>query len=424
MTFSLHIIGTNFKCAELESVAKVQWADRDHIGAFLADLRASFSIEEAFFLQTCNRREFYFYAPALDNDSDFFSRFLDYLSASLDMVLDEEHFYHYRDSQAVRHLFRVAASLDSMVLGETEIMKQIKDQSSMARNSRNKGRRLASLVDTAIWTAKQVRHRTKITRNVVSMASLALRYVTQHLAHRSRKRVVVVGAGHFITSIMPTFTKAEDLEFVFVNRSLPTQLAEEYDGTAMTLADFIANPVAFDVMVTATAAKEPLFDAAWFAERDAGLLVLDAALPRDIAADVNDLQTVKVLDLAHMEAILAKNRAAREAEIPKTEPIFDEGMDKVVERWLECDLAAYNQEISKHFRSTGERALSHLLKKHLPPLSDEEEQALRGWTEHLVHKLTTIPILGLKGVAKEMGEDAIAAYTKNIAENTSLFKVS
>ncbi|CAM2066840.1 glutamyl-tRNA reductase [Sulfidibacter corallicola] len=423
MTYSLHIIGTNFKKAPLEQVARVQWPDREFISAFLKHARAVLGLDEIFFLQTCNRREFYIYAPAVHGaDREFCSLFLNEVGRSMGRHLDPADFYHFRDDEAVHHLFRVASSLDSMVLGETEIIKQLKDQSTAGMNHGHVGKRLNALINIAQRVSKQVRHRTDITKNVVSMASLALRNVTRHVERRSHKRVVFVGAGHFITSILPTFCKATSLELIFVNRTLPTKLAETYGGTAMTLEAFLEQPVPFEAMVTATGASHALFTAEWFERHNPEALILDAALPRDVDASVGEMEHIQYLDLAEMEDILAVNRAAREAEIPKAQPLFEEGLQKLEQRWLEFELATYNQAISKHYRDTGEKALSHLMKEQLADLSDEQAEAIRDWTESLVGKLTNIPILGLKGVAREIGPEAIEAYTRQVGANSNLFK--
>ncbi|MDJ0835739.1 MAG: hypothetical protein QNK37_04435 [Acidobacteriota bacterium] len=417
MKSSLYLIGTNFKQAPLDRVARVQWSDKSQISPFLARARAALQFDEIFFLQTCNRREFYIYSTRpIDDSVDF----LNLLNEDLGENLQVEDFYCKHGFAAARHAFRVASSLDSMVLGETEIMKQIKDQSAAATRHKHMARRLKALMETALWAAKQVRTRTHITRNVVSMASLAYRGVMEHTRCGS-KRVVFVGAGHFIQSILPTFTKSPELELIFVNRTLPKALAEQYGGTAITLADFQANPVPFDAMVTATGSSRPLFDAAFMRDRG-NVLLMDAGLPRDIDRDVRDLPNTIYMDLGEMEAVLAANRAAREAEIPKTEPIFDEGLERLHQLWLECDLSVYSREISSHYRETGERALARLIKTELPDLSQAEQEMLRGWTNSLVGKLTTIPILGLKGVARDLGTPAVQSFTRQVAEKAPLFR--
>ena len=424
MNNSIHIVGVNFKHANLEKVAQVHWPEKSGIGPFLQEVSKAFTIGEIFFLQTCNRREFYFYAPQTDlTREELKSVLLGRVSASIGCSLDGDDFYHYTGLEAVLHLFRVASSLDSMVLGETEIIKQIKDQSLAALSSGIMDRRLKALVEIAIWASKQVRTKTNITRNVVSIASLAYRKVSQHLAGARRKRIVFVGAGDFISGMLPTFVKATDFEILFVNRTRPERLSATYGGPAMTLAEFLAAPPAFDAMITATSSAQPLFDKDWIAKNGgARTLLLDAGLPRDIDAGAGDLSGVTYLDLSQMERILENNRAAREAEIPKTAPIFAKGVEKLKARWLECDLSRFNRQISDHFQETGEKALSLLIKDQLPNLTDGQEEALRGYTQTLVSKLTNIPILGLKGVAKDLGTPAVQAYTSSVAARSNLFR--
>ncbi len=418
----MHVIGTNFKSASLDRVAKVQWTDNDGVAPFLQRIRERFDIDEAFFLQTCNRREFYFSAPRLNREPELFRRqFIEALSQAIGRGLELADFYHHRGETAARHMFRVAASLDSMVLGETEIMKQIKDQTKAAMGC-CMGRRLKALVDAALWSAKQVRMRTDINKNVVSIASLAYRETRRRLSAAPRKRIALVGAGHFIWSVAPTFAKDPELELIFVNRSLPRALAAQYGGKAMTLAEFLANPPTFEAMITATSAPDALFTAEWLGARKGQLLLLDAALPRDIEAAARDLSDVAYLDLGEMEAVLARNRAARESEIPKAEPIFREGLARLEASLLECELSAYHREISCHYREAGEKAVAFLLKERLPDLDDRQAEALREWTQTLVGKLTNVPILGLKGVARELGESAVDAYARGVAERTPLFQ--
>lgn len=422
MHFALHVIGTNFKKTDLENVARVQWSDPDQIHGFLEAARSRFAIEEIFFLQTCNRREFYFYAPELDESENFKSDFIQAVSASMGHQHDPAHFYHHRDRYAVRHIYRVTAGLDSMVLGETEIIKQIKVQSAACLKGGNKGKRLQALINSALSVSKQVRANTNITKNVVSMASLAYRSVTEHLRHRPGKRLVFVGSGHFIQSILPTFTKSQDLDMLFVSRNVPTALAEQYGGQACSLKAFLADPGHFDAMICATAAPHAVFDGEWLHRHAEDSLILDAALPNDVAPEVKEMPSVTYMDLEAMEAVLSKNRLARKAEIPKTEPIFDEATAKLHARWLEFDLAFYNQQISRHYRELGRRALDHLRKDAMPHLEADDLQLLDSWTTNLIGKLTTIPILGLKGVANELGEPAIHAFTRTIASKSPLFK--
>ncbi len=419
MTSFIYTLGLNFKTAELERVAQIQWPDSDGISQFLGEIRDRYEIAEAFFLQTCNRREFYFYAPDLNLEVDAFAaRFLSCLERSLGTDLSREHFYFHRNDEAALHLFRVASSLDSMVLGETEIMKQIKDQTQRGHKHGHVGRRLRTLFEIALWSARQVRTKTSITKNVVSMASLIYRKVSE----RPVRTLAVVGAGHFVRSVLPTFAKNPNLELVFVNRTLPTELAAQFGARAMSLSAFLEAPPPFDALLCATGAPTALFSKAWIEARRQPMLILDAALPRDVEAGTEELAQVTYMDLAAMEAILAENRAAREAEIPKTEPLFAEGLSRLRTAWLECELAGYSRQISDHYQETGEKALNHLIREHLPDLPHDQAEIIRDWTFALVGKLTNIPILGLKGVARDIGDHAVDAYCRQVAEKSTLFR--
>lgn len=423
MQFDLHLIGCNFRQADLERVSLVQWQDPSQISVFLRQVSAAFGIQEIFYLQTCNRREFYMHAPGPELDCEsFVPAFMDLLSTSLGVDLEQRDFYHKRDAAMVRHFFCVASSLDSMVVGETEIIKQIKDQSQISLRAGHLGPRLKALVDLGLGVSKQVRHQTRITERVVSLGSLACRNVMEHLSTKQDPTLVLVGAGHFISSLLPTLRKKKDLDIILVNRTLPQALADQFQAKAMSLVDFLEKPPVFDAMITATGASFPLFDGSWMKAYAPQSLIVDAALPRDVNFSAAQPTGIRYLDLEAMEKILSKNRAAREAEIPRAEPFFREGLRRLHNRWLEFTLSSYSQEISQHYQYTGEKALKHLLKEvsvHLPP---DGEQVLRDWTQALMGRLTSIPILGLKGVARELGTDAVEAYTRGVASQSNLFK--
>ena len=423
MHFDLHLIGCSFKQTRLEKVSRVQWPEPAQINQFLDMIRRDFELSEIFFLQTCNRREFYIHAPSLnDLDEPFLPIFMERLAASLGCELDAEDFYHLRDASAARHFFCVASALDAMVLGETEIIRQIKDQSKASIKNGNMGPRLKAMVDLGLGVSKQVRHQTQITKNVVSINSLAYRKVLKHLKQKPHRRVVFVGAGHFIQSLLPTFQKVTGLDYLFVNRHLPAALAEANGGKAMLLQEFLQNPPDFEVLISATGASQPIFDSEWVRSHGAGKLMIDAALPRDIEPGDADVAGLDYIDLDQMQTVLAENRASREAEIPKAEPFFREGIRRLRNRWLEFTLSTYSQEISMHYQHTGERALKHLLKEVSDQLQPNGEQILRDWTQALMGRLTNIPILGLKGVARELGTEAVEAYTKGVAAKSNLFK--
>lgn len=423
MHLSVYVVGLNYKLASLDRLGNVQWPDPKHINTFLKCVKSAFGVEECFFLQSCNRREFYFYAPDLNVAPDQFKeRFLDFLGKSLQRELDPNDFLYYRDAAAAEHLFRVASSLESMVLGETEIIKQIKDQFKMSVKKNNSGKYLRTLVETALRASKRVRTQTKITKNIISMSSLIYRGAMSFMKDMEKKRLVFVGAGHFITSMLPTFAKAHDVDFLFVNRTLPTWLAEEYDGKCMSLKDFLEDPPEFDVLVSATGATDPLFSEAWVQGlENRPVLFVDGAVPSDFEPGVKDMDKVFYKDLNEMEVTLAENRDRRAEEIPKAQPIFEEALEEVREKYRDFELGEINSQISLHYRVMGQKHLDHLFRDGLSDMSDAEKEVLARWTNGLVSRLVNVPILGLKGVAKEYGDDGVEAFVRNVDQGSNLF---
>ncbi|MCB1044221.1 MAG: glutamyl-tRNA reductase [Acidobacteria bacterium] len=414
------VIGINFKTAPLHKVAQVQFAQPSDLLQFLAALKSQQPFTEAFFLQTCNRREFYIIEGEQSLNVD---QFLDLLASHIGQNLNRADFFQLADMEATRHLLSVSSSLESMVLGETEITKQVKIQAKQAQIKGFAGKYIQAWVDAALRAAKRVRNETEITRNVISMASLASRFARQHASQERRSTIAFIGAGHYMASIMPHFAKL-DCDFVFVNRSDRRDLAAQYHGTYIPLDQFLKAPPSFDVMVTATAASEPIFSKQWVHQQtgERPVLILDMALPKDVAKGVETLSNITLMGLEEMERTLTENRESRLREVPKANPILQESIDQLHNRWQEFDMAAIHQEIAAHYRATGAKAVDHLLKALPTPVSHDHELALRAWAEDLVKRLVHVPILGLKGVVDEFGINAVDAYTKKLATATPLFR--
>jgi len=424
MRFADFALCADFKSTDLTHLGTIGWSDRADGVPFLARLKQRFGIAECFFLQSCNRREFYFHAPDMDLTPEAFAQaFYPLLAEALGVEVAPAWFELFVGEACVRRLMRVAASLESMVVGETEITRQIRDQFEATAAAGLCGKHMRALVQTALRASKRVRSETRITRNVTSMASLIHRAVRDHLAGKCGT-VVFVGAGHFMETLLPPFAKMTEHQFVFVNRTCPTDLAASYGGTARGLADFLTAPGPFDVLISATAAPHALIDRAWL-DAQVGesrrLLLVDGALPRDIAPDCAERPHTQVLDLAHMDHTLADNRARRLAEIPKTEPIFDAAVAELEQACHELALGALHAEMADYYQDTAQRALACLLKQQQEVLTDQQRAVLTAFSQNLARKLVSVPVLGLKGVARELGDEGVSAWVRGISSGSRLF---
>ena len=423
MNFGVYHIGATYKTVCLENLGKIQWAERAMTDAFLLNIAEEFGIDECFFLGSCNRREFYFYAPELYcSPQEFFHKFAKRLSASLGYQIDRDWLVFRQDAEALSHLFRVTSALDSMVLGETEIIRQIKDQFEASIEAGLCGKYMRAIVEQALRASKKVRSSTRLTRNVISMPSLIYRGAIQFLTPRKHKRIVVVGAGQFVESILTPFGKEEDLELTFVNRTYTQKFSDQYGGRSMSLSDFLSNPPDFDVLISATGSHTVLFTRSWLERYSEGhnIFLVDCALPCDIDPEAANMPNAHLLGLREMETTLARNREQRSAEIPKAEPIFKEALVELQAKFWEYGLAGIHGCISQHYRFVGEKALVSL-NKQLPHLKDGEREVLEQWTRRLVSRLVNVPALGLKGVARELGDDGVDAWCREISDGAGVF---
>jgi glutamyl-tRNA reductase len=378
--------------------------------------------EELFFLETCNRREFLIKTCHPLEPASAKAAWVAGLQAELGCPLDQDDFFLLQGESALLHLFRVASSLESMVLGETEIIRQIRDQAAEARIQGLLGPYLTLWIDFALRASKRVRTETTITRNPTTYASLAFRHACGDSAKR---RVAFLGSGSFMRSILPYFDKGELLEKTFISRNIPSELATLHRGKAMSLQEFLASPPPFDALVAATACPEQLISAHWVQSLAFRPNVfIDLALPANLDPALAELPGVSLFHLQGFDRELAANRLAREAELPKAEPVFQELLQELKEKCFEQSLAGFHREMSQYFETMGKRALDHYLRQHGACLEEDQVACLRDWTSSLVSRLLPVPVLGLKGVARAMGDEGIRAYTAEVRASTKLFQDS
>jgi glutamyl-tRNA reductase len=289
-----------------------------------AALREPVGCAEALLLNTCNRVELYG-ASASDIPTKTIARFL----AAESHAGEDEFFYRYEERACVQHLFRVAAGLDSMVVGETEIFGQAKKAYAVARERGTAGPYLHRLFQRAFRVAKQVRSRTEITRGAVSIGSVAVDLAQKIFGELNGRKVLIVGAGE----------NAERTARALVSRGVSDlRLTNRSDERASLLADFVgARAIPFhawveqcreiDILISSTASNEPLLTREKIhpilSERvDRPLFIIDIAVPRDIAPDVNEIEGVYLYDIDSLQSVAEQSLALRRQQIAAGEAII------------------------------------------------------------------------------------------------------
>jgi glutamyl-tRNA reductase len=324
---SLLVVGLNHRTVPVELLERMT-VPEDRLAKALHDLSAREHLLEVVLLSTCNRTEIYarcthFHAAVGD--------VRDFLAAHSGADPDEfaDHLYTYYDEAAVAHLFSVAAGLDSMIVGESEILGQVREAWQTAVREQTAPQLLSRMFKHAVESGKRVRTETGISRHPVSIPSAAVAVASEQLGDLDGARVLVVGAGAMGSGLASTLRSRGVLDVVVANRTFERaeHLAATIGATAIPLVDIADTLVDADVLLTSTASSEVLVERAMvemvMACRDGKpLLVLDVALPRDVDPGVGDIPDVTLLDLDDLKEYAQRSAERRRGEIGKVRAIL------------------------------------------------------------------------------------------------------
>jgi glutamyl-tRNA reductase len=408
---SLFVLGINHQTAPVSLRERVAFSG-DAIPAALDALRGLPSVHEVALLSTCNRTELY----AVTDDNG--SALADWLATHPDDAGDlHAYLYRHADADAVRHLFRVATGLDSLVLGEPQILGQVKDAWATARASGSLGNQLDRLFQHAFATAKRARTDTRIGANPVSVASTAVRLAQESFARLADSTVLLIGAGETIELAARHLVQAKTRRLLIANRTLAhaQDLATRHGGYALALSELDRHLCEADVVISATAARDPILHKAQVAaalatRRHRPMLLLDLAVPRDIASDVAELKDIFLYTVDDLERAIEDNRRSRREAANEAEAI----VELQVARYVETLGASTRTEPLKRLRAHGDAARSDVLAKAKQQLAaGEDPEAVLDFLAHtLTNKLLHAPTIALREAALTGNADLARAATK------------
>ena len=321
---TLYVIGISHHSAPLEVREKLAFAP-ERQGEALAALASQPGVAEAVLVSTCNRTEIY----CRSDDVAAAIAWLKAEAARSGLNLDP-HLYCHADEAAVRHAFRVAAGLDSMVLGEPQILGQVKQSVRAAENLGTLGQMLGTLFQRTFLVAKQVRSETALGAQSISMAAAALRLAQNLFGDLARTKVVLIGVGEMVELAATYFVAQRPAAVVVANRTLARgeELAERFDAKAIALADLPARIHEFDVIITGTASTLPilgkgLIERALKARRQRPMFIVDFAVPRDVEAEVATLQDVFLYTIDDLGKIVQEGVDSRRAAVAEAEVLVE-----------------------------------------------------------------------------------------------------
>ena len=404
------LIGLNHKTAPVEIRERFNIVCVDSKGP-LSDLVQIRSLRESFYLSTCNRMEVLFTTPRLDEGISAVVGLLAEIYGQTGAAL-KPYLYIYIDQDAVKHLFRVACSLDSMVVGEPQILGQIKDAYRQATEAKASGVVLNRLLHKSFSVAKRVRTETRIGSSAVSISYAAVELAKKIFGELQGKIALLIGAGEMAELAAEHLISNGVERIVVANRTLERALAlaRRFNGSTVPWEELVEELRKTDIIISSTGSPEPILNAGQVrkrmrARRNRPLFFIDIAVPRDIDPDVNRIDNVYLYNIDDLQGIVEINRAERIKEAARAEHIISAEALKF-DAWLRT-LEVVPTIVSLREKAEQIReAEIHKTLSQLDSLSGGEIEAINVLTRSVVNKLLHDPILFLKRISTRSRKDS------------------
>jgi len=396
-------IGMNHETAPVEIRERLAM-EPENIADKLYSLRTNEWIKEAFFLSTCNRVETLFTTETAGEAKASIISFLSEIGDITEIKLSST-LYTFEEMDAVRHIFRVASSLDSMVIGEPQILGQIKNAYANAVNQKTSGVILNRLMHRAFHVAKRVRTETEICEAAVSISFAAVELAKKIFHVLADKKVLLIGAGDIAELTAKHLMKHGVSSMTVSNRTFARALkvAELFNSQAVSFEEIEDQLQEVDIVITSTAATEyvitcDLVKNSLRKRRNKPLFFIDIAVPRNVQPEVNDLENIYLYDIDDLKGVIELNITHRQKEAIKAERIVYEEVFKF-EKWLKTlsvvpTIISLREKVEYIIREETKKSGSSLGK-----LTDGQKEAINRLTHSIAEKVLSDPILFLKRMA-------------------------
>lgn len=408
----LALVGLSHRTAPIEVRERLAFAEEKLAEALQALVQRP-GVGEAMIVSTCNRVEIY---AGVDDDA---------AATALHQFLVEErslpselraHLYARQGQEALRHLFRVAASLDSMVVGESQILGQVKEAYAAALEAGTLGPILQRSVPRAFQLAKRVRTETDVAKSSQSVASAAVDLATQIFGELDGRKVLVVGAGKMGELSARHLQAARIGELTVVNRThaRALELAQKLGGQAAAWEELDRQLARVDIVLCSTGASEPVLrrervERAMKLRKGRFLFLIDIAVPRDVEPDVGAIENVFLYDVDALDQVVTQNRAQRASEAAEAEAIVDAELKRFAEHEQSLGVVPTIKLLRGRFlevaKAEVERTVGRLSNEH-------DRQAIEAMAEAIVNKLLHSPLTKLKAAARENPDSELAATVR------------
>jgi len=410
------VVGLNHKTADVDVREKLAF-NSEKLEQGLLRIRQLPGIDEAIVLSTCNRVEIYSNVKDPEKAFDAIKTFLSDFHG-LDSAALQRSLYLHQDRDAVKHVFRVGSSLDSMVVGEPQILGQLKDAFEFALEKKTTGILLNRLMKKTISVAKRVRTDTKIAENAVSISFAAVELARKIFTDLSEKSFMLLGAGEMAELAAKHMMSFGVKSVTVANRTFERgcELAAEFNGRAIKFDDFLKELVHSDIVICSTGAltyvlhKEEM-QRVMKERRQRPVFIIDISVPRNIDPGINDLDNVFLYDVDDLQGVVETNVMERKKEARKAEDIIAEEIDSF-EKWISSlDSVPTVVALRNKAESIKKEEVERLLNK-LPDLGEKERKAIEYMASAITNKLIHPPTVALKEDVED--KDALIAAVRKL----------
>ena len=405
----LIVIGLSHKVTSIEIRERLAFKESEMAKA-LVQAQSFPSVKENMILSTCNRVEIY--AASRETDKAILD-LKNFLSQYHDLPLKdfEKNLYFFVGEEAVRHIFRVASSLDSMVIGEPQILGQIKSAYNIATESKSSGVILHRLLHRAFHVAKRVRTETKISNSAVSVSSVAVELAEKIFGTLEKRTVLLVGAGEMSELAARHLVSGGAEKILVTNRTYERAiaLAEEFQGEAIRFEEMASGLKKADIVISATESPHYIIGHDQMAKvmkdrKQKPIFFIDIADPRDIEPRVGDIENVYLYNIDELQKVANENIKDREKEVERAEAIVQDEMVKFVQWYQSLEVTPTIVALRNKFEEIRSKELEKTLSL-LPNLSEKEKQSLEMLTSSIINKILHDPLTRLKQKDEEVISD-------------------
>lgn len=400
----LKVIAFTHKQIELKELGKLVIC-QENLTEKLQNLKAQFQIPEIFYLATCNRVEFVM-ASSEPVNKDFTQKFIDALNIGL-CPMHMDTFINgasiYEDQEALNHLLRTSCSLESLVVGEKEILAQLRKAYECCREAGLTGDYLRMVMNTVVKTAKEVYTHTNISRHPISVVSLAYRKL-KDLKQCSNSRVIIIGAGETNRNIAKYLQKHKFSNFAVFNRTLANaqKLAADLNGEAFDLDALKDYNKGFDVIITCTSATQPIITTEIYKTllngEDGKKTIVDLAVPNDTAAEVLEQFSVNYIEVNSLNEVAKKNLQERYQELVHAERIIEQNMDEFLPLLKQRRVEVAMRQVPEKIKEIKHTALNTVFADEVQGLDEQSRLILEKVINYMEKKYISVPMVMAKEI--------------------------